>query len=227
MNDNVTTLVILALVVLAAIVVIGLIVRSMRKRKAEENRVRAAELRQQAAAHAAGLPEAQARADEQAALAEQRRLEAQEAEQRAAEAHQELAQQQALHEEQVRTADRLDPDVNHRSKGYTPQTAAAETTPASEQYDATGRTTPDSGSHRGSTSGDPDTVFDGDQHGTTGATPSGHADDPVPHEGQTTTGAGERRFESPSDGTYVDENGVLRNADGSERPVPGQEGSQA
>lgn len=173
MNVNLTTIIIVALVVLAALVVIGLVVASMRKRSRADDKVRAAQLRERAEVHASGLPEAQARADEEAALAEQRRLEAERAERRAAEAHQEVAQQQAQHEDQVRAADRLDPEVDHRSEDYTPETAAAETTPTTERYDATGRT-------------------------ETG----GHVDE-------------------------VDEHGVLRNPDGSERSVPGDDGTRA
>lgn len=221
MNENVTKLVIIALIVLAAIVVIALIMSAMRKRKQEANRTRAAELREEARSGATGIPEAQVRADQEAAEAEQRRIEAEKAERRAAESHQQVAQQQAQHEEKVRAADRLDPDVNHRAKDYTPQTAAAETTPTSERYDASGRTTTEPATSTGSgTGGDPDTIFDsGDQHEAA----SHRATDTTATE---TTGTGTtsgRHHESSYDGTYLDDHGVLRNADGTERPVPGDE----
>ena len=58
-------------IVVAALALIGFIVSSMRKRSREDNRARAAELRDQADSRAAVIPDAQARAQEAEAQAEQ------------------------------------------------------------------------------------------------------------------------------------------------------------
>lgn len=120
-------------IVVAALALIGFIVASMRKRSQQDNRARAAELREQAEAKAAVIPDAQARAQEAEAKAEQVRLQAERAEQRAQEARAETAQREALHEDQIRAADRLDPDVDHKAKDYTPDTAAVSGTHAAER----------------------------------------------------------------------------------------------
>ena len=118
----------IVVIAVAALAIIGLIVSSMRKRSQQDNRARAAEIREQAEAKAAVIPEAQARAEAEEARAEQVRLEAERAEERAREARGAVAQEEALHEDRIRAADRLDPDVDHKAKDYTPGTHAAERT---------------------------------------------------------------------------------------------------
>lgn len=124
---NLTQIVWTVVIILAALVLVGLVAVSMRRRSLADNKARAEELREQADRRAAAdLPAAEARAREAEARAEQARLAAERAEQRAEAAELELAQQRALHEDRVRAADRLDPDVDHRSDDYAPQTGATE-----------------------------------------------------------------------------------------------------
>lgn len=118
----------IVVIVVAALALIGLIVSSMRKRSQQDNRARAAEIREQADTKAAVIPEAEARAKAEEARAEEVRLEAERAEERAREARGAVAQEEALHEDRIRAADRLDPDVDHKAKDYTPGTHAAERT---------------------------------------------------------------------------------------------------
>lgn len=118
----------IVVIVVAALALIGLIVSSMRKRSQQDNRARAAEIREQADTKAAVIPEAAARARTEEARAEEVRLEAERAEERARQARGAVAQEEALHEDRIRAADRLDPDVDHKAKDYTPGTHAAERT---------------------------------------------------------------------------------------------------
>ncbi|HXH79999.1 hypothetical protein [Nocardioides sp.] len=166
-NEQIIWIVVIAL---AALVLIGLIVAAMRKKSTESKRVQAQQLREEAHGGAAGLPDAQARADQAATQAEHKRLEAERAEKEALRVRTELDQERARYEDQVRAADRLDPDVNHKAKDYTPQ-AADPAGPSNIPSDpihadpSTGRATGTSSS----TSSDPDTVFDtGDHDPSTG-----------------------------------------------------------
>jgi hypothetical protein len=118
----------IVVIAVAALAIIGFIVSSMRKRSQQDNRVRAAEIREQAEAKAAVIPEAQAKAQAEEARAEQVRLEAERAEERAREARGAVAQEEALHEDRIRAADRLDPDVDHKAEDYAPGSHAAERT---------------------------------------------------------------------------------------------------
>jgi hypothetical protein len=131
-------------IVVAALVVIGLIVASMRKKSQQDNRARAAEIREAAEAKAATIPDTQARARETEAQAEQARLQAERAEERAQAARTAAAQQEALHEDQVRAADRLDPDVDHRADDYTPETVTPAAAPGTH---AAERTEPETAQH--------------------------------------------------------------------------------
>lgn len=111
-------------IVLVALIVIGLIVSSMRKKSLADNHARAEQLRGTANTSAAGLLDAKARAEQAEVQAEHKRLEAQRAEEQAAIARTEVDQQQALQEDRIRSADRLDPEVDHRAKDYSPEVAA-------------------------------------------------------------------------------------------------------
>jgi hypothetical protein len=144
-------------IALAALVLIGLIVAAMRKKSLEDKRSRAQELRQQADGGAAGLPDAQARADQAAAQAEHKRLEAERAEREALAARTEVDQERARHEDQLRAADRLDPDVNHKAKDYAPHVPdpVGPGNIATQSTAASTSTTPDSASGE-------DTIFDRD-----------------------------------------------------------------
>jgi hypothetical protein len=166
--------------VVAALAVIGFIVASMRKKNQQENRARAAEIRESAEAGAAVIPDAQARARETEAQAEQARLQAERAEERARAARTEAAQQEALHEDQVRAADRLDPDVDHKADDYTPETVTPE--PAS------------TGTHAGERSThDPETIFDSRDSDTTADTTAGTTAGTTADTVDTTPGTGTHR----------------------------------
>ena len=115
-----TEIIWIIVIAVAALVLIGLLVFAMRKKSVTDNRERAARLREQADIEAAVLPDAQARADQAAAEAERARLEAERVEAQAAAARTEADQQQAIHEDRVRAADRLDPDVDHTATDYSP-----------------------------------------------------------------------------------------------------------
>jgi hypothetical protein len=117
-----TEIIWIIVIAVAALVLIGLVVFAMRRKSVgvADNREKAARLRKQADIEAAVLPDAQARADQAAAEAERARLEAERVEAQAAAARTEADQQRAIHEDRIRAADRLDPDVNHRAPDYSP-----------------------------------------------------------------------------------------------------------
>ena len=134
------TIVLIIVIVLVALALVGLAAWMSARKKREQHHARAENIRHEAVADASGVQESEVRAREAEARAEQARLQAQRAEEEAARAHQGVSQEQALHEERIREADRLDPKVDHRSDGYTPDTSAAET--RAPAYDETGRVDP-------------------------------------------------------------------------------------
>ena len=93
-----------------------------RKRKAEQQRAHAEELRTQAATRAPDLQQSSLQAREAEAQAQLKKAEAERAEVEAERARQGHTVEQARHEDVLREADRVDPDVNHRSDDYTPTT---------------------------------------------------------------------------------------------------------
>ena len=124
--------VIVAIIVIA---VIAAVIAASTKRKQEQNRTRAGELREQAAAQATGLQqreaharETEARAAEARAEAERKQAEADRLEAEARDRHETAAGYRDQHEENLRRADELDPDVDTRSEGYTPPETAGTTT---------------------------------------------------------------------------------------------------
>ena len=163
----------IVVIALAALILIGLIVGSMRKKNKDANRERAGQLRERADTQAAGLPDARARADQAQAQAERARLEAERAEEHSATVRSEVDQEQAVHEEHIRAADRLDPDVNHRAKDYSPTVVH----PAGPSHIPTEPTEPTDTTPRNGTIGtDSDTLhhrLDGDAPGE----PDQHPDD--------------------------------------------------
>jgi len=201
--------------VLVVLLILGLLMSMASKRKRreqEERRAHAEEIRHDAHRDSGQVREAELEA-------EQRRIEAERAQLRAQEADRTAAQHQAAQEDRIREADRVDPDVDHRSSDYTPDTRAAAggaaaggtaaggtaagtggthdtrgTHPTSSEYAEPGASTSDSGydaeHHTEGQRHDPDTVLDRDDR-------DAHGD------------------------TYLDEHGVRRNRDGS---VYGEEG---
>ena len=108
------------IVIVVVVVVVAALVAMTRKRRNEQRRVRAEELREEASTHAAVLPEAQRQAEELRAKADLAQAEARRAEERAANAEQGHRVEQASYEDKVREADRLDPEVDHKSGDYEP-----------------------------------------------------------------------------------------------------------
>ena len=112
--------IIIILVVLAVVLVAALILSAMKRKKDQVGRERASELRSEAADTAATKREQEARAREAEAEAERVRAQADKLEAQAEEKRTSYDMTQARQEDAVREADRVDPDVNHRSKEYAP-----------------------------------------------------------------------------------------------------------
>jgi hypothetical protein len=120
--------VIVAIIVIA---VIAAVVAASTRRKQVQNRTRAGELREQAAAQATGLQqreaharETEARAAEARAEADRKRAEAERLEAEARDRHETAAGYRDQHAENLRRADELDPDVDTQRDGYEPPAAA-------------------------------------------------------------------------------------------------------
>ncbi|HET8666090.1 MAG TPA: hypothetical protein VFM08_17380 [Nocardioides sp.] len=108
------------IVIVVAVAVIAAVVALTSKRRTEGRRVRAEELRGEASSQAAVLPESGRQAEELRAKADLARAEATRAEERAANAEQGHRIEQASYEDKLREADRLDPEVDHKSGDYEP-----------------------------------------------------------------------------------------------------------
>ena len=93
---------------------------SNNNRRTEQRREEAESLRTEAAEKTAAVQASQREAEEAAARAEVARAEAARAEQQAAQAQQGVQVEEARVEDRVRTADRVDPDVDTRAEGYRP-----------------------------------------------------------------------------------------------------------
>jgi hypothetical protein len=112
--------VIIILIVLAVLLLIALIWTAMKRKKDQVGRERASELRSEAATTAATKQEQEARAREAEAEAERVRAQADKLEVRAQEERTSYDMTRARQEDAVREADRVDPDVDHRSSEYEP-----------------------------------------------------------------------------------------------------------
>lgn len=125
--------IVVAVVVVLAL--IGLAVSMSRKRKATQNRQHAGELRHEARAQQGGVQQEELKAREAELEADRKRLEAERAETEADQARQGHLQEHAKVEDQVREADRVDPDVDHRSTDYAPETThASDTTGTTDSH---------------------------------------------------------------------------------------------
>jgi FtsZ-interacting cell division protein ZipA len=117
-ENTVETSTIIWIVVAVVVVVVALAalgaMRRRRSTKTEAARKQAGALRQEAAGGAAGLQASQAEAQRARAEADAAAARAREAEQRA-------GMTEAQVEDRVREADRVDPDVDHRSDEYRPE----------------------------------------------------------------------------------------------------------
>lgn len=115
--------IVIAILVVAALV--GLFL-AMKRRREAKRREHATEIRHEAAAAAPDIRESELHAQEAEARAERARLQAESADQDAARARQGVDAERAEFEDRVRTADRVDPTVNHRSSDYQPDTTPAD-----------------------------------------------------------------------------------------------------
>ena len=135
-TGQVIVIVVVAVLVLAAAAALAVVARRRRARLAEEHRLEAGRLREQASSVVPDVTAAKIGADEAEARAQQARAEADRAEELAAEERRRVAAEEARREELVREADRIDPDVDHRARDYTPQvdgTPPAEPQPVEPQ----------------------------------------------------------------------------------------------
>lgn len=122
--------VLVAIVVVVALVAVALMASKRRgSAKVEHRRHEAEQLREDAVAGASGLTSSRAEAQEARAEAEAARA-------RATQAERGAAMDEATVEDRVREADRVDPDVDHRSDDYRPETPGprgdATTSPTTE-----------------------------------------------------------------------------------------------
>jgi hypothetical protein len=161
-TSQIIWVIVLALLVIA---VIGLAGYVMNKRKLEQSRSRAVQLRDSAASEAAAIPDSQLLAREAEVRAERARLEADRAEQEAARASQAVSAEQATYEDRIREADRMDPDVDDRSTDYAPDTSVVDADAESSSYgaddptdadDSTDSTVPEAPPSTGHTTAAPD-----------------------------------------------------------------------
>ena len=110
----------IVIAVVVVLAVVGLLVMAANKKKQEQRRTQAEELRTDAHAQSASVLDADRQARDAEAQAARARAEAARAEQQAAEAGRARDMERATHEDQIRQADRIDPDVDHRSDDYVP-----------------------------------------------------------------------------------------------------------
>jgi FtsZ-interacting cell division protein ZipA len=108
------------IVIVVVLLIVAAVVAISGRRRTAQRHQRAEELRAEATAQASSLAESQREADELRAKAELARSEADRAEERAATAEQGHQVEQAGYEDKLRDADRVDPDVDHRSGDYEP-----------------------------------------------------------------------------------------------------------
>ncbi len=112
--------IIIILIVLAVIVAVALIGAAMKRKKDQVARERASELRSDAATTAATTQVQEARAREAQAEADRVRAQADKLEAHAQAERTSYDMTRAQQEDNLREADRLDPDVDHRDTEYRP-----------------------------------------------------------------------------------------------------------
>jgi hypothetical protein len=116
-----STIVWIIVAVVVVLLVLALLASVLGKRRKEQARLRAEELRREAVGRAPVVQDAQLQAQQAEAEAQRKRAEAERAEAEAAEARQGADVEHARHEDQIRTADRIDPDVDHKADDYAPR----------------------------------------------------------------------------------------------------------
>lgn len=144
------TVIWIVVAIVVALLVLGLLAALMSKKKTEQRKAHATELRQDAQSRAPELDEADVRAREAEVEAERARLEAERAQTRATEAEQARAAEQAGYEDRIREADRVDPAVDTGASDYEPDTrypADGDGAPPRPEERVTARTHPDGTAH--------------------------------------------------------------------------------
>jgi cytoskeletal protein RodZ len=108
------------LVIVILVIVAGVAYALMGNKRTAARRQEAETIRSEASENAAAVEAQRREAQEAAARAEVARAEAARAEQAAAEANQGVTVEEARVEDRLRTADRVDPDVDTRAEDYRP-----------------------------------------------------------------------------------------------------------
>lgn len=116
------------ILIIVIIIIIALIGFLLNRRNIAQKSARAEELRTEARSQSADMHESDLQAREAAAEADRKRAEAERAEQQAQQARQGADVDQAQHEDRMREADRIDPNVDHEADDYQPGTSTAGTT---------------------------------------------------------------------------------------------------
>jgi len=119
-EGNMPTWLIWVIVIAIVVLVVIALVALTSRRRTEQRRARAGELREEASARGAELSESHRQADELRARADLAKSEAARAEEQAANAEQGHRIEQAGYEDKVREADRLDPEVDDQAQEYEP-----------------------------------------------------------------------------------------------------------
>jgi flagellar basal body-associated protein FliL len=115
---DMSTIIWIIVAVIVVLAVAALIAAMMRKRKAEQQRVHAQHLRREAVSNVDRVQQSDVEAKEAEARAERARLEAERAEAQAVEAQRAVDMERATYEDRIREADRIDPDVDHRTNQH-------------------------------------------------------------------------------------------------------------
>lgn len=116
-TDQVIWIVVAVVVILAIAALAWMLSRRAQHKKTVERTKQASALRAEADQRAQSLPDAQMRAQEERLKAEKLQLEAERAQHRAKDAETGYLQEAAAHEDRLRQADEIDPEVDgtHRS----------------------------------------------------------------------------------------------------------------
>ncbi len=114
------TIVIIVVVAIVVLALLGLALQQGGKRRKDRHAGQAEELRAQAREQVTGLGDERAAARAAEEQAEQTRLEADRAERMAREKRGVVDAHEAETEDQVRAADKLDPEVDHKADDYSP-----------------------------------------------------------------------------------------------------------
>ena len=128
-STHVDTWVWIVIAVVVVLAVVALLAAAANKKKVERRRAEAEQIRSDAHTHSAGVMDAERQAREAEQNAARARAEAERAEQQAAEAARARDMEHATHEDRIREADRIDPDVDTRSPDYVPGTQPGTTEP--------------------------------------------------------------------------------------------------